>query len=377
MITWYDEKSQLVHYLYFYEHGVRHSVPLSAAVEKWDLHRLTSTRQPIVWNTQVEGDAISPTIPGTDAANRALRSRSSAVTGCLELFQLENYEQDFAYREVRITPADHHRGFPGRSLENARLFAEIQRLLKETEQRSSELAILNSVSEACSKTLDVKNVTRTVGEKVLEIFNSDSVSIMLFDAATNLIHVSYEYDNNEGGVIDYIEPFPLGTGLASKVITSRIPLVVHTLEEEIANGAYFPPEVIARGAGNYSQSWLGVPVIASDRLLGVVGLSSYQAHAFHENHLRLLQTLSSNMGVAIENARLYQAEQERVAELQMINSIQQGLAAELDFQAIVDLVGDKLRQVFETPDLAIVWYDEKADLLYYLYVYEHDERIVH
>ena len=47
-----------------------------------------------------------------------------------------------------------------------------------------------------------------------------------------------------------------------------------------------------------------------------------------------------------ETQRLFKAEQERVAELQIINSIQQGLAAELDFQAIVDLVGDKLREVF-------------------------------
>ena len=69
------------------------------------------------------------------------------------------------------------------------------------------------------------------------------------------------------------------------------------------------------------------------------------------------------MGVAIENARLFEAEQQRVAELQIINSIQQGLAAELDFQAIVDLVGDKLREVFNTPDLGINWYDEKTNLL--------------
>ena len=31
----------------------------------------------------------------------------------------------------------------------------------------------------------------------------------------------------------------------------------------------------------------------------------------------------------------------------MINSVQQGMAAELDFQAIIDLVGDKLREVFD------------------------------
>ncbi|TMG94831.1 MAG: hypothetical protein E6H71_13605, partial [Betaproteobacteria bacterium] len=61
---------------------------------------------------------------------------------------------------------------------------------------------------------------------------------------------------------------------------------------------------------------------------------------------------------------------QRNAELAIINSIQQGLATKLDFQAIVDLVGDKLREVFNTPDLGINWYDESANLSHYLYAYE-------
>src|SRR6266498_2465214 len=65
---------------------------------------------------------------------------------------------------------------------------------------------------------------------------------------------------------------------------------------------------------------------------------------------------------------------EREAELAVINSIQQGLAAELNFQAIVDLVGDKLRQVFNTSNLNITWYDDKANLIHYLYIYEYGKR---
>ena len=112
----------------------------------------------------------------------------------------------------------------------------------------------------------------------------------------------------------------------------------------------------------------------NDKVIGVVIIQSYKQHAYDENSLRLLQTLASNMGVAIENARLFEAEQERVAELAIINSVQAALAAELDFQSIVDLVGDKLREVFATPNLNITWYDEKANLIHYLYIYEYGQR---
>ena len=52
-----------------------------------------------------------------------------------------------------------------------------------------------------------------------------------------------------------------------------------------------------------------------------------------------------------------------------------GMAAELDFQAIVDLVGDKLREVFKTGDIGIRWYDAKTGLIHYLYEVEHGARL--
>ena len=77
----------------------------------------------------------------------------------------------------------------------------------------------------------------------------------------------------------------------------------------------------------------------------------------------------------IELQRLHEQLAQREAELEIINSIQQGLAAELDFQAIVDLVGDKLSEVLHTGDLGIRWYDEKNNLIHFLYDFEHGERL--
>src|SRR4029077_18851717 len=56
------------------------------------------------------------------------------------------------------------------------------------------------------------------------------------------------------------------------------------------------------------------------------------------------------------------------------NRIQEGMAAELDFQAIIDLVGDKLREVFNTGDIGIRWYEAGMGVMHYLYQYEHGTR---
>src|SRR4051812_40906686 len=67
--------------------------------------------------------------------------------------------------------------------------------------------------------------------------------------------------------------------------------------------------------------------------------------------------------------------EQRNAELAVIDSIQQGIARSLDFQAIVDLVGDRLREVLSTGDLGIRWQDPDTRLVHYLYECEHGKRL--
>src|SRR4029077_5690708 len=102
-------------------------------------------------------------------------------------------------------------------------------------------------------------------------------------------------------------------------------------------------------------------------------LENYEREdAFGDAEVRLLSTVAASMGVALENARLFDETQrllketeQRPAELAVINSIQEGIAAELDFQAIVDLVGDKLREVFKTDDIGIDWHDAQTNMLHH------------
>ncbi len=258
--------------------------------------------------------------------------------------------------------------------QNAALERKVTERTAELQRSNQELAILNSAGDTLVRTLDIRTMVRLIGDKIREIFSADSVMIMLLDRQTNLIQVPYEYDHNEGGYIDFVEPFPLGTGVSSKVLLTHQPLLLNTLDEEIANGAYFPPEIIAKGSRFYSQSWLGVPILVGEQSVGLVALADGKPYAFNDNHLRLLQTLSANMGVAVENARLFQAEQQRAAELAIINSVQAGLASQLDIQAIYELVGDKIREVFSANTVVLATFDLEKGLMHRHYVIERGVR---
>src|SRR5213593_2633140 len=99
---------------------------------------------------------------------------------------------------------------------------------------------------------------------------------------------------------------------------------------------------------------LFMPMIVGDKVSGYVSLQNADIeNAFSDSDVRLLGTLANSMSVALENARLFdetnrllkETEQQK-AELGVINSVQEGLAKELHIQAIYDLVGNRIRELF-------------------------------
>jgi GAF domain-containing protein/tetratricopeptide (TPR) repeat protein len=259
------------------------------------------------------------------------------------------------------------------ALDNAGLLEVLERKVEErTEElnsRVNELAIINSVQEGLASQLDIQGIYELVGDKLYEIFKPDILNIAIYHPETNRTTYPYAIGLGEKRDLPEVEL----RGFTGEAIRKRKTIVVNKDIEDRSRevGSY---NLVKEGPD--PQSMVYVPIIAGDDVLGVVSLQSFEhGYIFPESDVRLMETLTSSMSVALQNAQSFKAEQERVAELQIINSIQQGLAAELDFQAIIDLVGDKLREVFNTKDFGIRWYDEKTDLVHFMYEYEHGNRL--
>lgn len=294
------------------------------------------------------------------------------------VISLQNLEREDAFSESDVRLLTTIANSISVAIENARLFNETQRLLKETEQRAAELAILNSVSESMSRALDVNAITRNVGNKIREIFNAEIVDVLLYDAATNIVRLVYSFSDNL-----YYEnepPWELGEGLTSKIIITRQPLLLNTAGEIEENGA--AAYLTAPDDEEDINSYMGVPIMVGDRVLGVVGVQSYKANAFNEGNLRILQILSANMGVALQNARLFDETQHlldetkrRAAELEILNEIGQVLTQQLDAYTILERVGDKVRELVKEDNIGIGLYDPQTNSVDAHYVTKNNQRI--
>src|SRR5207249_1326986 len=131
-----------------------------------------------------------------------------------------------------------------------------------------------------------------------------------------------------------------------------------------------------------ATSVIMVPILGGDHVLGMISLEDYEReNAYGDADARLLSTVAASMGIALENARLFDETQrlfkeseQRAAQLAIINSVQQGLAAELNFQAIIDLVGDKIAEIFRTGYMYMALHDKATNLVAMPYYLEHGER---
>ncbi|HTP47404.1 MAG TPA: GAF domain-containing protein, partial [Casimicrobiaceae bacterium] len=371
-IRWFDYEKKIVHYLYDFEHGKRLAIPPAPPRLGWDT--LISRREPRVINTVAESAEVG-VVPGTDISKSSISVPIIGSDRVIGGITIETFEREYAYGESDVRLLSTIASSMGVALENARLFDETQRLFKAEQQRAAELAVINSIQQGMASKLDFQAIVDLVGDKLREVFNTGDIGIRWFDRSTGLMHYLYQFEHGNRQTVAPREP--LVGGPWSRISNTRQPLVLRNRAEAEAIGTSALPGT------DDSQSSVFVPILGGDKVLGLIVLEDYEREdAFGVAEVRLLSTVAASMGVALENARLFDETQrllketeQRAAELAIINSIQQGLAAQLDFQAIVDMVGDKLREVFATPDLGIRWYNEQTGQLHYLYNYEHGKNL--
>jgi GAF domain-containing protein len=248
------------------------------------------------------------------------------------------------------------------ALENARL-------VHETRQRNTELALINSVQQSIASELDQQAIYDLVGNKMQEIFSAQVVDIGVHDEQAGILRFVYQI---ERGV-----HFPNVTapvvGFRKHVMETRAPLAI--LENmDAALVEYGNPETIvgepSHGSGIFQ------PLIVGGRATGVISIQDLdREHAFGETDQRLLATIAGSLGVALDNAQLVHEIRQRNAELALINGVQTAIAGELDPLAIYNLVGDKLREVFDAQVVSIAVHDDASGLLTFPYVIERGERL--
>ena len=378
-IGWYDPQTRMGHPLYVFEHGKRLFQSPHPLRPGGPGERMLATRQPVVLNRAEELLAVfGGPVPGTDMAKCGVWVPILGSDRVLGFVQLENHEREDAYGESEVRLLQTIAASMGVALQSARLFDETQRLLKETEQRNAELAVINSIQDGMAAELNFKAIIDLVGDKLVKLFATDTLVIGWLDEPAGLLRLPYGVERSRRLNVAPMQIAEVMTGRRwHDILLSHRSLQWNDQED------YRALELLVAEGTDMSRSGVAVPIFAGERLLGFISVENMdRENAFGDADLRLLSTVAASMGVALENARLFDETQrlfgeseQRAAELAIINSVQGALAAELNMQGIYDVVGDKIREIFNRSDVGIRIYDARTGTVHFPYTCEHGERI--
>jgi PAS domain S-box-containing protein len=209
----------------------------------------------------------------------------------------------------------------------------------ELQQRNSELAVVNEVGQALTSHLEYNAILEAVGERAAAALGADGLSIAMLDEATGVVTFMYWIDKGkrdpslEGRVLDDV--------LTSRILETRRPMRISNAEEAEALGAPFK-------VGG-TESYLGVPIPAGDRAIGVIAIGTPEPDAYTDADERLLVTLATSMGVALDNARLFDEVNAAVRAQAEAEARYRKLVEELPLTLYIDRPDEMAASIYTSP----------------------------
>lgn len=177
------------------------------------------------------------------------------------------------------------------SIERSRLFADAQRAAR-------EMTGLYHIGLATTSSLNIEEVVHLIYEQVNRVLHPDTFYIALYDEDATELRYDIFIENNET-----LPPFKTrldSAGISGWVIRNRKPIFVRHWDAELEQ---LPFEANIVGAP--TQSLITVPLIAKNKIVGVMSVQTLRPDAFDQNHLRLLTSIAGQAALALENARLH------------------------------------------------------------------------
>jgi PAS domain S-box-containing protein len=211
------------------------------------------------------------------------------------------------------------------------------RLLSEVKQRADELSGLYDAALATSSELDADKLLSRLHEQVQVLIEHDSFMVALYDDDQAVVTIVIAMEKGEPLQTMQGLRYPISDGgLTGWVIENKQTLLCSDLQEDrLPARPIYDPQ-----SSDVTKSWLGVPLIAQDRVMGMVSIQSFNTHAFDEGQRKFFETLVAQAGIAFENANLFETVEKRASELEILLQVSLQLTASLDPQAVLDAILD-------------------------------------
>ncbi|MFQ6082195.1 MAG: GAF domain-containing protein [Candidatus Aminicenantia bacterium] len=251
-----------------------------------------------------------------------------------------------AYNEDHLRIMNYFANQAAIAIRNAQLF-------KETKRKAEEMKVLYEIGVVSLSTLELDKLLKLISEKVMKLFNVSTFYLSLYHEEKG--EISFPVLIDEGKTI-HISPWKLSDtkGLTNWIIKFKKPLLIKDYDEEKES---LPTEVVTIGIP--AKSYIGIPLIVKEKVIGVISVQGYQKRMFNEEHENLLTSIANQVALTIDNARLFKESKDRAERLLTISQITRAFSSTLNTESIFDILVDQIKRIIPFDSIGIYRYDEK------------------
>lgn len=285
-LSLYDAERDEATIVYFADRGEQQRVAIAYPGSRSEVLR---TAQPVLVRSRLDERSLMHLgAEDSDVTRSAISAPLVHKGRVLGAISAQSYE-DNAYDEEDLDLLQGIADLAAVAMENATHVAELERRRREAEQ-------IEEIGRALTSSLDAKVVLGKVIGAALDILDVDGASVWLCDGPTGRVGKVAE----SGGEI----ALPIGLTwdfdgpLAEAFIQRKSPAVIEDLAASTLVPAHVRPHIAAGSA-------MGTPLFVGGNLVGILTAGSRRVRHFTEDDTGVLQRLSSQASVALENARLH------------------------------------------------------------------------
>ncbi len=222
---------------------------------------------------------------------------------------------------------------------------------------------LLEVANAVNTTLDLNTLLQRVAEMLKRIIDYEIFAILLLNEKTQDLRIRFQV-GHPPEVAERIR-IKVGQGVTGQAVQRREAVLVNDLTAE-QNAINCTPGV---------HSELAVPLIAKNKVIGVLDVEAAQPGAFNEEHKRLLTLFASRIAIGIENARLYTRVARQARQLTLLTEISRELTSILNLDQLLKRVADLVTRIIDFQMFSILLLDPTGQLLQHRFSLRFNESV--
>ena len=219
---------------------------------------------------------------------------------------------------------------------------------KLSQQEADRLLRLQTLTDAALAHLELDTLLEALLVRVREALEADTCAVLLFDERTNELVARAAL-----GIEEEVEQgirIPIGKGFAGRVAAEKQPVVL----DDVDHADVLNPILRQKGI----KSMLGVPLLVSGHVLGVMHVGTLVHRQFTTDDIDLLQLAGDRAAIAIEHARAFEAERAARKRIEHVQEITDAALAHLELEELLGVLLPRIRDILAADTCAVLLLDE-------------------